>query len=414
MMFRYLLLFLAICSFCNAAPAVSVGAEQLFTPSYVSLLHGKSIGLITNHTAVDHTLVTTYDKIRLKQKELDYRLIALFAPEHGFYGAVYAEKGVDHSKTAHGLPIYSLHGATKRPTKEMLKGIDLLVFDIQDIGSRSYTYISTLFYVMEEAAKAHIPIVVLDRPNPINGVVVDGPMLEEKWRSIVGYINVPYCHGMTIGELALYFNKEYHVQANLTIVPMKGWHRTMSFQDTGLPWIPTSPHIPDATSPLHYPTTGILGELSVVNIGVGYTLPFKLVGAPWIDGEKFAAKMNEQKLPGVYFKSYHYKPFYALYANEECEGVLVVITDPLAYKPISTQYTLMGILKGLYPERFASAITKSQNRKDMFCKVNGNEKCWSIISKQSNIVWKLREIDEDKRAAFLKVRKKYLNPNYSS
>lgn len=406
-----LLLFLVFLN-CNAAPVVSVGAEQLLTPQFASLLRGKSIGLITNHTAVDHTLTTTYDRLRLMQESLHFKLIALFAPEHGFYGAVYAEKELDHSRTPHGLPIHSLHGKTKRPTAEMLKGIDLLIYDIQDIGSRSYTYISTLFYVMEEAAKAKIPVYVLDRPNPINGVVVDGPMMEEKWRSIVGYINVPYCHGMTIGELALYFNREYHINCHLTVIPMRGWHRSMSFKDTGLPWIPTSPHIPDSSTPLHYPTTGILGELSVANIGVGYTLPFKLVGAPWINGEKFAAKLNDQKLPGVYFKSYHYKPFYALYANEECQGVLIVIMDPLVYKPITTQYTLIGVLKAMYPERFASAITKSKDRREMFCKVNGNEKCWAIISQQRNIVWKLREIDEDARNAFLKIRSKYLHPNY--
>lgn len=397
---------------CSAAPVVSVGAEQLLSPQFAPLLRGKSIGLISNHTAVDHTLTTTYDKLRLMQEPLHYKLVALFAPEHGFYGAVYAEKEVDSSRTPHGLPIYSLHGKTKRPTAEMLKGIDLLIYDIQDIGSRSYTYISTLFYVMEEAAKAKIPVYVLDRPNPINGVVVDGPMLEEKWRSIVGYINVPYCHGMTIGELALYFNREYHINCHLTVVPMRGWQRSMTFQDTGLPWIPTSPHIPDSTTPLHYPTTGILGELSLANIGVGYTLPFKLVGAPWINGEKFSAKLNEQKLPGVYFKAYHYKPFYALYANEECQGVLIVVTDPLRYKPITTQYTLIGVLKGMYPERFASAIVKSKDRREMFCKVNGNERCWQIISQQRNIVWKLREIDEGARTAFLKIRSKYLHPNY--
>lgn len=410
---QILFLLFIVFATCSAAPTVSVGAEILFTNDYAPLLKGKSIGLITNHTAVDHTLTTTYDKLRLSQSDLHFKLIALFAPEHGFYGAVYAEANVDHSRTPQGLPIHSLHGKTKRPTKEMLKGIDLLIYDIQDIGSRSYTYISTLFYVMEEAAKAKIPIIVLDRPNPINGIVVDGPMLEEKWRSIVGYINVPYCHGMTIGELAQFFNKEYHINASLIVIPMRGWHRSMSFKDTGLPWIPTSPHIPDSTTPLHYPTTGILGELSIANIGIGYTLPFKLVGAPWINGEKFAAKLNEQKLPGVYFKPYHYKPFYALYANEECQGVLVVITDPLKYRPITTQYTLIGILKALYPERFATAIVKSKDRRDMFCKVNGNEKCWSIISQQQNIVWKLREIDEEKRLAFLKIRNKYLLPSYS-
>lgn len=395
-----------------AAATVSVGAEELFTPKYNGFLRGKSIGLISNHTAVDSSLRTTYENLKAKQGEMHYKLIALFAPEHGFHGAIHANDDVENSKTPEGLPIYSLHGKTKRPTPEMLKGIDLLIYDIQDIGSRSYTYISTLFYVMEEAAKAKIPILVLDRPNPINGVVVDGPMLEEKWRSFVGYINVPYCHGMTMGELALFFNREYHINSHVTVVPMRGWRRSMTFKDTGLSWIPTSPHIPDYTTPLYYPMTGILGELSVVNIGVGYTLPFKLIGAPWINGEKFAKKMNEQNLPGIHFRPYSFKPFYGLYADEECSGTLVVVTDPLQYKPITTLYTLIGILKGMYPDRFAAALKKSSGRKEMFCKVNGNDKCWSIISQQRNIVWKLREIDEGSRTAFLKVRQKYLHPAY--
>ena len=198
----------------------------------------------------------------------------------------------------------------------MLKGIDLLIYDIQDIGSRSYTFLSTLLYVMEEAAKQQIKVMVLDRPNPINGIVMDGPMLEEKWRSFLGYINVPYCHGMTIGELAQYFNGEYKIGCDLEVIPMKGWKRTMSFKDTHLPWVPTSPHVPEAETALVYPVTGILGELGIVNIGIGYTLPFKLIGAPWIQAEAFAEQLNQQQFPGVRFLPFYYRPFYGKFEGE--------------------------------------------------------------------------------------------------
>ena len=214
----------------------------------------------------------------------------------------------------------------------MLKDVDILIYDIQDIGSRSYTYITTLFYVMEEAAKAQIPLIVLDRPNPINGLLVEGPMLNERWRSFIGYVNVPYCHGMTVGELALFFNAEYQIGCKLEVIQMQGWKRWMHFEDTGLAWVPTSPHIPEADTPLFYASTGIIGELGIVSIGIGYSLPFKVVGAPWIRAQEFATAMNAQRLPGVHFMPYHFKPFYGLYKEKQCQGVLIRITDPHVFK----------------------------------------------------------------------------------
>lgn len=412
-MIRMLLfLFLALSILCYGTPKVSVGSEQLFTEKHKNILRGKRIGLITNHTGVDSRMVTTAEKLKEGHKHHLYRLTAIFAPEHGINGSFHAEDNIQHGKDPDGIPIFSLYGKTKRPTEEMLKDIDLLVYDIQDVGSRSYTYISTLFYAMEEAAKKRIPVVILDRPNPINGRVVDGPMLEEKWRSIVGYINVPYVHGMTIAELASFFNKEYNIGAKLYIIPMLGWNRDMTFQDTGLPWIPTSPHIPDSQTPLYYPATGILGELPMVNIGIGYTLPFKVVGAPWIDALKFCEELNKQNFPGILFKPFYYKPFYGNYSGKDCQGALLVITNPLDYRPVSTQYLIIGILKALHPKEFKEALEKAKGRRDMFAKVNGTDKVWWIMSEQRNIVWKLREIDQDKRTEFLKVREKYLLSDY--
>ncbi|HEV8051045.1 MAG TPA: DUF1343 domain-containing protein [Parachlamydiaceae bacterium] len=301
----------------------------------------------------------TLDLLKAKANQYNFTITAIFAPEHGLTGSDHALENVGNSQTVDGIPVYGLFGKTQRPTREMLEKIDLLIFDIQDIGSRSYTYITTLFYAMEEAAKFRVPVIVLDRPNPINGTVVDGPMLDEKWRSIVGYINVPYCHGMTVGELANFFNREYHVGCDLTVIPMENWNRKMNFSETGLMWVPTSPNIPEPSSPLYYPMTGILGELSIVSIGIGYTLPFKVVGAPWINGEAFAKTLNSQNFPGVHFQPFCFKPFNGKFVREECQGGLIVVTDPLIYEPVSTQYLLIGILKSLYPIKFKEALESS-------------------------------------------------------
>jgi uncharacterized protein YbbC (DUF1343 family) len=404
--------FLIISCSVNAAQKVLVGADKLFTEEYADLIKNKNIGLITNHTAVNKNLRTTCDLLKENASKYKFRLMALFAPEHGISGIFYSEDHVEDELDPDGIPIYSLHGKTQRPTDKMLKPINLLIYDIQDIGARSYTYITTLFYVMEEAAKRKIPVIVLDRPNPINGITVDGPMLEEQWRSIVGYINVPYCHGMTIAELAQFFNAEYKIGCKLHVVPMEGWKRQMTFQDTGLTWIPTSPHIPEASTAFYYPVTGILGELQLISIGVGYTLPFKVVGAPWIDAKRFAKMLNDQKFPGVHFLPFYFCPFYGRFARENCQGVQIVVTDPLKFKPVSTQYLIIGMLKTAYPKQFKKALAASVSRKNMFCKVNGTEAIYNALSGSGSIVWKLRGVHEKERNAFMALRKKYLISSY--
>jgi len=411
--FLFIVLTICLLTPLNATTKVKVGADLLLTEDYIHLIKGKRVGLITNHTAVNSKMISTINLLKKEASKNGFTLAALFAPEHGITGSAHASESIQDEKDPDGIPIYSLHGKTRRPTEKMLSKIDVLIYDIQDIGSRSYTYITTLFYVMEEAAKYHIPIIVLDRPNPINGVVIDGPMMEEKWRSMVGYINVPYCHGMTIGELARFFNIEHNTHCQLEVVPMQGWQRTMTFHDTGLPWIPTSPYIPEASTAFYYPTTGILGELQIVNTGIGYTLPFKLVGAPWIDAKHFAQQLNHQKFPGVYFEPFYYRPFYGRFAHEDCEGVLIVVTNPLTYKPVSTQYLLIGMLKSLYPKKFKESLENSSDRKSMFCKVNGTEKIYQIIHDEKNIVWKLRSFQEKEREDFAIQRKKYLISSYN-
>lgn len=391
---------------------VQLGVEQLFTPEYAAVLRGKQIGLITNHTAIDSAGNSTIDLFKKNAKDFGYSLKVLFAPEHGLNGLQYASESVGNSRDPDGVLIYSLHGSTRRPTSAMLANVSLLVYDIQDLGSRSYTYSSTLFYAMEAAAKARIPVIVLDRPNPLGGLLVDGPMLEEKWRSFVGYVNVPYCHGLTIGELSRYFNEEYQIGCKLTVIPMKGWRRSMAFEETGLKWVPTSPHIPEAKTAFYYPTTGLIGELQLVNIGVGYTLPFKVVGAPWIDAKKFAEQLNAQSFPGVYFCPFHYRPFFGRFSGEDCHGVLIMITDAAVYLPVTTQYLLIGMLKSLYPSHFRKALEASSNRQEMFNKVNGTAEVYRILKEEQYFVWKLRALHQKEREDYLQRRTKYLNSEY--
>lgn len=405
-------IFLLIFQFQVGYAQVKVGIDCFFTKNYAPLLREKKIGLVTNHTAINSQKQSTIEVFKNNAQLYRFTLTALFAPEHGLNGVQYADEKVQNSKDADDLPIYSLHGTTRRPTKEMLKEVTLLVFDMQDIGSRSYTYISTLFYVMEEAAKLNIPVVVLDRPNPLNGITVDGPILEKEWKSFVGYINVPYCHGLTIGELAQYFNGENKIGCNLTVVPMKGWNRKMTFSDTGLTWIPTSPNIPEAETVFFYPTTGLLGELQMVNIGIGYTMPFKLVGAPWIDAQLFAKHLNSQNFPGVYFHPFYYRPFFGRFAQENCEGVLIVVTDHKTYLPVSTQYLILGALKSLYPVFFQEALLASAKREEMFNKVNGTADVYKIIKNEKYVIWKLRDLHKKERAAFMQKRKPYLISSY--
>lgn len=382
------------------------GIDVLLEKENLEKLKGKKIAILTNQTAITTRMRSTLDV--LKAKAGPYKIVKLFAPEHGLKGQGWASDLIPDGQDESGIPIWSLHGKTRRPTPEMLQGVDLIIFDIQDIGSRSYTYASTLFYVMEEAAKLKIKVMVLDRPNPINGTLIDGPMLEEKWRSFVGYINVPYCHGMTIGELALFFNGEYKVGCPLEVIPMKGWKRHMSFQETGLAWVPTSPYIPEADTPFYYPTTGIIGELGVVSIGIGYTLPFKLVGAPWINAEKFCMALRKEKLPGVYFRPFYFRPFAGKYATQNCEGVMIVISDTKLFKPVTTQFVMIDVLKHLYPKKFKEALDgATASQKAMFSKVNGTEALWTLLnSKKGTLVQ--YNMENAARKAFEEKRLKYL------
>ncbi|MDO9613065.1 MAG: DUF1343 domain-containing protein, partial [Bacteroidota bacterium] len=275
-----------------AASKVKTGIEVLRESNF-KILQGKRVGLITNPTGVDSQLKSTVD---ILNEAPGVKLVALYGPEHGVRGDVYAGDKVETTIDKQtGIPVYSLYGKTRKANSEMLKGVDVLVYDIQDIGCRSYTYISTMGLAMEAAAENNIEMVVLDRPNPVGGLKVEGNLAEDKFISFVSQFKIPYLYGLTCGELAKLLNGEKMLgtQCKLTVVSMKGWKRKMTFDQTGLPWVLTSPHVPHATSSFYYAASGILGEFSFMSIGVGYTLPFQLFAKDSIDASALAKRLND-------------------------------------------------------------------------------------------------------------------------
>ena len=392
--------------------SIEVGIDRLFQPEFLHLVEGKKVGVVTNHTGVSSSYVKTEHIFVEENKKGTCTLVCFFCPEHGFRGTEMAEVSVENQIHECGVPIYSLHGTTRRPTDTMLKGIDVIVFDLQDIGCRSYTYASTLFYLMEEAARKDIDVVVLDRPNPLGGEYVEGPMMEDAWRSFVGYINVPYCHGMTMGELALFFQKEHHVQCPLHIVPMKGWKRSMRFCDTGLIWIPPSPHIPNEMSAYFYPSTGILGAISsFINIGIGYTLPFQIVTAPWLEAKRFATHLNKAKLPGVHFHETWMRPFWGPWKDTICQGVQIIITDKRQYCPMKTFYLIMSTLRELYPSKTLAALKKLPTD-SLFHKASGTKEIMKILQQEEHPYHVLVELHKEERRTFIQKRSLYLIKEY--
>lgn len=340
-------------------PVVRPGIEVLERMGFAPL-KGKRVGLVTNPSGVDRNLRSTID---ILYNADGVELVALFGPEHGVRGNVYAGGKVsDVTDPATGLPVYSLYGATRKPTSEMLEGIDAMVYDIQDVGARSYTFISTLGLVMEACAEAGIEVVVLDRPNPLGGYKVEGCVAEDGLISFVGQYKIPYIYGLTVGELAMLVNEEglncgqtggqEPSHCRLTVIPMEGWSRDMLYADTGLPWLLPSPNIPTAESAVNYSAAGICGELyNFLNIGIGYTLPFGVFGAEWIDAEDLKAELDSYRLPGVEFRTIYYKPFSGRSAGKSVKGVQYFFTDYDAACVTLTQFYVMQAVARLYPDR---------------------------------------------------------------
>lgn len=350
---------------------IKTGIEVLKEQNF-KILEGKRVGLITNPTGVDNDLKSTID---ILHEAKNVKLVALFGPEHGVRGDVHAGDHVDNSNDpSTGVPVYSLYGKTRKATPDMLKGIDVLVYDIQDIGCRSFTYISTMGLAMEAAAENNIEFVVLDRPNPVNGLKIEGNVVEDGYYSFVSQFKIPYVYGLTCGELAMMLNNENMLkkQCNLHVVKMKGWKRKMDYTQTGLQWVPASPHIPHAHSAEFYPVSGILGELGYMSIGVGYTIPFQMFAAEWIKADEFAAKMNSLNLPGVKFRPIHLNPFYAVGQGKNLQGVQVHITDYKKAALSEIQFYIMQEIAELYPDK--AVFNNADNKRfNMFDKVSGSD-----------------------------------------
>ena len=311
------------------------------------VLRGKRIGLLTNHTGRARDGSSTIDLLHAAE---GVSLVALFTPEHGLRGVMDAE--VPSGRDEHtGLPVHSLYGDTRRPTAEMLAGIDALVVDIQGIGARFYTYMTTMAYVMEEAAARGVPVTVLDRPNPVNGFDVEGPVQDIDARGFTGYFPMPIRHGLTLGELARLFNGELSIGADLTVVEMKGWRRDAWFDATGLPWIDPSPNMRNLIQASLYPGIGAI-EGTNISVGRGTDAPFEQIGAPWIDGVTLADQLNARALPGVRFYPVSFVPLTSRYAGERCNGVFMIMTDRRALKPVRVGLEVASALHRLYGPQF--------------------------------------------------------------
>lgn len=395
-----------ICAFTLSAKRVLTGIEVLKEQNF-KLLEGKRVGLITNPTGVDASLKSTID---ILYEAPNVKLVALYGPEHGVRGNVYAGGTIGNEmdeKT--GLPVYSLYGKTRKPTPEMLKGIDVLVYDIQDVGCRSYTYISTLGLAMEAAAENNIEFVVLDRPNPLGGEKIEGNITEDAFISFVSQFKIPYIYGQTCGELAFMLNEENMLKkkCKLTIVKMKNWNREMKWEDTGLEWVIASPHIPHKHSSYFYPVTGILGELYYLSIGVGYTLPFQIVAAPWIKADELAKAMNQLNLQGIIFRPIYLTPFYGTFKGENCQGIQIHITDYKNASLSEIQFYIIDQINKLYPDKNIFLHADS-TRFSMFDKVCGTDQIRSTFQKNGTIDEILKIWNKDKEQYYQLSKKYYL------
>ena len=379
----------------SASAKVKTGIEVLRDRGFEGLL-GKRVGLVTNPSGVDSQLNTTVD-ILFAAPEVN--LVALYGPEHGVRGNAYAgDKVADSRDSKTGLPVYSLYGTTRKPTPEMLEGIDVMVYDIQDVGVRSYTFISTLGLVMEACAAKDIEVMVLDRPNPLGGNKIEGCYVEQPFNSFVSQYKIPYIYGLTVGELANLVNEEglnrgqkgnqEPVKCKLSVIPMEGWTRDMLYEDTGLPWVLPSPNIPFKDSPMYYAASGVCGELyGFMNIGIGYTLPFQLFGALWLDPEKLMAKLESYNLPGISFRTIWFKPYFGSLAGKHVKGIQFFFTDYEKARVTETQFYVMQAVAELYPDKKAFEVVTGIG---LFDKVCGTD----FIRKEFSKRYKVEDIKE--------------------
>jgi uncharacterized protein YbbC (DUF1343 family) len=385
---------------------VKTGIDVLKESNF-EILKGKRVGLITNPTGIDRNLKSTVD-ILFESRE--FKLTALYGPEHGVRGDYSAGDYVEnYTDKKTNLPVYSLYGKTRKASPDMLKEIDVLVYDIHYIGCRSYTYISTMGLAMEAAAENNIEFVVLDRPNPLGGIKVEGCIVEDGFISFVSQFKIPYVHGLTVGELAKLLNEEGMLaggkKCKLTVIPMQNWKREMTFNKTGLNWVMTSPHIPYKETPFYYVSTGILGELGVISEGVGYTIPFQTFAAEWIDADLLAQKMNGLFIPGVVFRPITFKPYYGKNAQKTLHGVQLHITDYEKANLMSLQFYFLQAHNELYPDKNPFTLA-DPSRLTMFDKVCGTKEVRETFL--HNMKYKdIKELLSKDVKDFIQLSKKY-------
>ena len=409
---RILLFLTALSAFVSVTSAQTPASSRVVVKPGVEVLRergfagleGRRVGLVTNPSGVDRHLQSTID-ILFEAPEVN--LVALYGPEHGVRGDVYAGGKVEDTKDeTTGLPVFSLYGATRKPTPEMLEGVDVMVYDIQDVGVRSYTFISTLGLVMEACAAKGIEVMVLDRPNPLGGNKIEGCYVEQPFNSFVSQYRIPYVYGLTVGELAVMINEEglnrgqkgdqNPVKCKLTVIPMEGWTRDMLYEDTGLPWVLPSPNIPFKESPIYYASSGICGELyGFMNIGIGYTLPFQLFGALWLDPEKLKEKLKSYELPGISFRTIWYKPYFGSLSGKLVKGLQFFFTDYEKARLTDTQFYVMQAVAELYPDKKAFEVANGIGLFDKVCGTDYVRKEFIKRYKVADIIEYWRK-DEDK------------------
>lgn len=407
---RAVVILLAAVCFTLPAGAVRPGIEVLRDMDFAPL-DGKRVGLVTNQTGIDSEGRTTID-ILFSSPEVN--LVALYGPEHGIRGNAKAGDTVSDSTDAEtGLPVFSLYGATRQPTREMLEGVDIIVYDIQDIGTRSYTFISTLGLVMRTCAEMGIPVIVLDRPNPLGGLKIEGSYVEKGYNSFLSQYRIPYIYGLTVGELATLINEEglnrgqkgdrESLRCKLSVIPMDGWKRSMNFNDTGLPWIPTSPAIPTVESAVGYPSAGICGDLhNWLSIGMNCGKPFRLFAAQWIDGDRLAERLNSYGIPGTRFESISFR-VENRWSTTDWEGVQYIYDDYDAACITMTQFYVMQAITELWPEKRAFEVCTEHPTFDKVC---GTDRI-RIRFSRNYTVDSIRGYWMKDVAAFRKLAKKY-------
>ncbi|WP_235588537.1 exo-beta-N-acetylmuramidase NamZ family protein [Sporosarcina koreensis] len=380
---------------------VKLGVDVFFERD-LSELRGKRIGLLTNQTGTNANLIST---IRLFYEHPELHLTALFAPEHGLLtNAKEGEKFTDAIHRSTGIPVFSLYGQSKKPTDAMMEQVDIVVFDIQDIGARYYTYIYTMAYMMEACARTGKKMIVLDRPNPIGGEVIEGNLVHPDFASFVGRYPIPNRHGMTVGELALYFNEEFHIECELEVVGMEGWKRGSFQTENGLPWVPPSPNTTSLDMMLLYPGMCLVEGLNLSE-GRGTTQPFEIIGAPFIDGEKLQDNVNALGLEAVRARALAFTPTYQKYNGQLCEGIQLHIIDRPTFKPVESVVQVLAVIAKMYAEKI-EFLEYGSLKHPMFDLLAGNDALRNGLSKD-DVQPYLKQCSRDTEE-FMEMRERYL------